>query len=146
MLKNYLRIAFRSLRRSRMSSAINVGGLAIGMTVAMLVGLWVHHQLSFDKNFGNYDRIGKIWQFVTFEKGSKVPYDVIPSPMGAELRANYPDFDKVTMASIPAAQVFQYKDKKLPINGLYAEPDFPGIFSVQLETGQAFKDMHDVLI
>ncbi|HTJ11032.1 MAG TPA: ABC transporter permease [Dinghuibacter sp.] len=146
MLKNYLRIALRTLGRSRLSAVVNIGGLAIGMTVAMLIGLWIVNEVSFDRNFDHYRRIGKIWQFVTFVKGVKVPYDVIPEPMGPELRSSFPDFDKVSMASIPETQVVQYADKKLPVHGLYAEPDFADIFSVSIESGRRQRDMHDILV
>jgi len=60
MLKNYLRIAFRSLLRNRFSAAINIGGLAIGMAVALLIGLWIQDELSFDKYHEHYDRIVQV--------------------------------------------------------------------------------------
>jgi len=50
MLKNYWRIAFRNLTRNRFSSAINIGGLAIGMSVAILIGLWIFDELSYDRS------------------------------------------------------------------------------------------------
>jgi putative ABC transport system permease protein len=42
MLKNYLKIAWRSLARNQSSSFINIGGLAVGMAVAMLIGFWIY--------------------------------------------------------------------------------------------------------
>jgi putative ABC transport system permease protein len=42
MIKNYLKIAFRNVVKNRFSSIINIGGLAIGMAVAMLIGLWIY--------------------------------------------------------------------------------------------------------
>ena len=49
MFQNYFRIALRNLIRNRLSSAINIGGLVIGMSVAILIGLWVFDELSFDR-------------------------------------------------------------------------------------------------
>jgi len=57
MLKNYLKTAWRNLLKSKLYSSINIIGLATGMAVAMLIGLWIYDELSFDKSHTNYDRI-----------------------------------------------------------------------------------------
>ena len=59
MLKNYFKIAWRNLFRNKISSFINIGGLTVGMAVAMLIGLWIYDELSFNKYHQNYDRIGQ---------------------------------------------------------------------------------------
>src|SRR5258708_21137034 len=62
MLKNSFPIAFRNLAPNKFSSSINIGGLAIGMSVAMLIGLWIYDELSFDKVHRNHDRIAAVLQ------------------------------------------------------------------------------------
>ena len=57
MIKNYFKIAWRNLIKNKASSFINIGGLAVGMAVAMLIGLWIWDELSFDKYHQNYDRV-----------------------------------------------------------------------------------------
>ncbi|HAK77922.1 MAG TPA: hypothetical protein DCM71_13685, partial [Runella sp.] len=57
MLRNYLKIAFRNLLKNKVYSFINIGGLAVGMAVAMLIGLWVYDELSFDTYHTECDRI-----------------------------------------------------------------------------------------
>ena len=57
MLQNYLKIAFRNLVRNKVYSFINILGLSLGMTVAMLIFLFVSHEVSFDKFHVNGDRI-----------------------------------------------------------------------------------------
>ena len=57
MIGNYIKVGCRMLLRAKGYSVINVGGLAIGMTVAMLIGLWVYDELSFNKYHANYDNI-----------------------------------------------------------------------------------------
>ena len=49
MLKNYFKIAWRNIVKTKGYSALNISGLAAGMTVALLIGLWVHYQYSYDK-------------------------------------------------------------------------------------------------
>ena len=60
MFKYNLKIAIRNLSKNKTSSLINIGGLTIGIVVALLIGLWVYDELSFNKNHKNYDRIGQI--------------------------------------------------------------------------------------
>ena len=49
MLNNYLRIGWRNLRRYKMYSSINIGGLAIGLAVGILILVWVQDELSYDR-------------------------------------------------------------------------------------------------
>ncbi len=62
MLKNYLAIAFRTIRKHKLYSFINVFGLAIGLASFFLIGLFVKHEKSFDQFHENKDRIFKIVQ------------------------------------------------------------------------------------
>ena len=68
MLRNYFKIAFRNLLKYKGYSFINIFGLATGMAVAMLIGLWVWDELSFNKNFKNHDRIGQSWFIMAKER------------------------------------------------------------------------------
>jgi putative ABC transport system permease protein len=61
MIKNHIKVGWRTLLRTKGYSAINVGGLAIGMAVAMLIGLWVYDELSFNRYHDNYDSIVQLW-------------------------------------------------------------------------------------
>ncbi|HEX6889900.1 MAG TPA: FtsX-like permease family protein [Chryseolinea sp.] len=61
MYKSYFKIGWRTLLRTKGYSAINIGGLAAGMTVTMLIGLWVYDELSFNKYHANYDNIVQLW-------------------------------------------------------------------------------------
>ena len=101
MLRNYLRIAFRNLLRNRASAAINIGGLAIGMAVALLIGLWVQDELSFDKYHEHYDRIVQILQKEKFLGKTKV-WDQQPYRLLDALRTHYGAPFEHIVASVPA--------------------------------------------
>src|SRR5437868_5933461 len=90
MIKNYFKTAWRSLLKNKVSSIINVSGLAAGMTVAMLIGLWMWSELSFNKNFQNYDHIAQVMQNQTFN-GEVQTWNSAPMPLAAVLRNNYGD-------------------------------------------------------
>jgi hypothetical protein len=99
MLKNYFKTAWRNLIRSKGYSAINIGGLAAGMTVALAIGLWVYDELSFDKYFKNYDRIAQVWQHASFN-GEMSSQTANPALMGPAIKSNYgSDFKYVVQAS-----------------------------------------------
>ena len=62
MLQNYFKIALRNLLKHKGYSFINIFGLATGMAVSMLIGLWVWDELSFNTYHKNYPRIAQIVQ------------------------------------------------------------------------------------
>ena len=90
MIKNYLKIAWRNLIKNKISSLINIGGLAVGMAVAMLIGLWIWDELSFNKYHQNYDRIAQVRTRLkdprTGETGVNGSMQV---PMVTQLKTNY---------------------------------------------------------
>ena len=57
MWKNYFKIAWRNQIKNKSQSFINIGGMVVGMAVAMLIGLWIWDELSFNKHHEHYDRI-----------------------------------------------------------------------------------------
>ncbi|MDF7815966.1 ABC transporter permease [Runella sp. MFBS21] len=90
MIRNYFKIAFRNLLKHKGYSFINIFGLATGMAVAMLIGLWVWDELSFNKNFKNYDHIAQVYNHVTEPLDQKqVEGSSQPQPMAKVLREKY---------------------------------------------------------
>ncbi|RYF49749.1 MAG: ABC transporter permease, partial [Cytophagaceae bacterium] len=146
MLRNYLKIALRNLVKNKAYSAINIGGLAMGMTVAMLIGLWMYDELSFDKQFTHYDRLTKLWQFVKFDV-EKASYDVMPIPLAQELRDNYPDFESVGI-SVTRNVTMAAGDRKLMKLGNYVEPDLLNMLSLKVVSGTRFgnNDVNAILL
>jgi putative ABC transport system permease protein len=135
MIKNYFKIAWRNLRKNKISSFINIGGLAVGMAVAMLIGLWIYDETSFDKNFFHYDRIAQVIQNVS-SNGAISTINSMPAPLGGELRKSYGnDLRYITMASNNGSHVLEYGEKKLSQNGTYFEPQALEIFSVKMLRG-----------
>ncbi|MFY7909534.1 MAG: ABC transporter permease [Emticicia sp.] len=146
MIRNYLKIAWRNLLKNKLYSFINVFGLAMGMAVTMLIGLWVWDELSFNKSFKNYDGIGQLYQNRTFD-GETGTYPSMAMPIGQELRTKYPEFKKVALAQTEEHN-FLYQDKKLNRTIVFAEPDFLDIFSVQTTKGasQELKNINSLML
>ena len=136
MLQNYLRVAFRSLVRNRFSAAINIGGLAIGMAVALLIGLWVRDELSYDTYHEHYDRIVQVLQKEKFLGKTKV-WEHQPFLLLDALRKSYGDRFEHIVASIPAngLNLSATDQKKLPDNGLYMDADGPEMLTLKMLKG-----------
>ena len=147
MLKNYIRIAWRNLRKNKLHSAINITGLAAGMAVAMLIGLWIQDEWMFDKQFANYQRIAGVWQTVT-SNGNTDMWTNEPAPLAAEIRKNYgSDFRYVSMCTWSQTRVLLQKDKRLSGNGVFCEQDFTKMFILKMLQGtDQLSDPHSMLI
>src|SRR3978361_2398890 len=125
MLKNYLKTAWRNLVKGKMHSFINIAGLSVGMAVAILIGLWIYDELSFDKSFDNYTHIAQVMQTETHNgevntgKGNVMP-------LAAELRRNYAsDFKYVVLSSWSMNSLVTAGEKKINTQGNYMEADAP---------------------
>src|SRR3989337_2004580 len=99
MYKSYFKIGWRNLVKNKGYSLINIGGLATGMSVAILIGMWVYDELSFNKNFKNYDRLAQVMQNQTFN-GVIETWSSQAMQLAPELRNTYGgNFEHVIMSS-----------------------------------------------
>ena len=135
MIKNYFKIAWRNLIKNKASSLINVGGLAVGMAVATLIGLWIWDELSFDKYHQNYDRIARVMQSKTFN--GTVNTGVATSlPVVEELRKNYGgNFKHTGVVFWIQEHVLTVRDKKISFSGTFVTPEIPEIFTLKMLHG-----------
>lgn len=135
MYKNYLKIAYRILLSKKGYSVINIGGLAVGMITAMLIGLWVQDELSFDNYHANYDRIAQVMQHRTVNEHIET-HPIIPIPLEEELRSRYgSDFKYLVTSFWDQEQVLSYEEKKITKNGNYMGRDAIQLFSLNMLKG-----------
>lgn len=166
MLHNYFKTALRSLRANKTHSIVNIIGLSVGMTVAILIGLWIRDEITFDKSNRHYDRIAQVIQNNTLN-GETSTWTVLPVKMGDALRKDYgSNFSKVTMASwneihilstpansassagSPSTANSPSTTKSLSAAGIYFEPDGPALLDVHMLSGtlQALKDPDAIIL
>jgi len=148
MFRNYLKIAWRNLFKNRTSSFINISGLAVGMAVAMLIGLWIFDELSFNQYHKNYDRIVKVMDHQGMH-GQNNSNDVLPVPIGDELRSSYgSDFKYIVVARETEEHVIASGDKKFTQAGNYMQVDAPELFSLEMVYGtrEGLKDPNSILL
>ena len=148
MLTNYLTVAWRNLLRHKTHSAINVGGLAVGMAVALLIGLWMWDELSYNTYHRNYDHIARVQRQGTRNHetftGATGPY-----PLANELRTQYgADFKQVVTAWWRQDHFLSLGDKKVTLTGDFIEPGAPEMLTLDMQQGTwgGLRDPHSIML
>ncbi|GGH25807.1 ABC transporter permease [Dyadobacter endophyticus] len=148
MLSNYLKVAFRQLARNRAYSFINIGGLAAGMAVAMLIGLWVYDELSFNTYHENYARIAQVRSREFGEHGVGINSSV-QYPLMTELKTNYKEhFKHIVAASWDVDYVLSAGENKISRSGLFMDPEAPEMLTLRMVYGTraGLRDPHSVML
>ncbi|WP_426668901.1 ABC transporter permease [Mucilaginibacter sp. McL0603] len=148
MIKNYLKIAWRNLVRNKAHTFINVTGLSVGMAVAMLIGLWIWSELSFDKYHKNYDRIARVMQNQT-SNGETASLKAMPMPVALQLRQLYGDnFKQVVLSSWTNPHQLTFKDISLSAQGNFMESGAPEMLTLKMLQGtrSALKDPSAIIL
>jgi ABC-type antimicrobial peptide transport system permease subunit len=148
MFKSYFKIGFRNLWKNKGYSAINIGGLAVGMAVAMLIGLWIYDELTFDTYHDHYEDVAQVLQNQTFN-GTKGTQSAIPRPLESALRNNYgSDFKYLSMSSWTGDHILSFGENKISKTGNFIQPDFPEMLSLKMLKGsrQGLKDPTSIFL
>ena len=149
MLRNYFKIAFRNLTKNKGYSFINIAGLGTGMAVALLIGLWIWDELSFNRYHQNYDRLAQVWQHNIYN-GVKQSQVANPYVMAEEIRNNFGgDFKYVVQSSWNFGRILAVGDNKFNKAGMYWEPPVIDMLSINLMKGDpelALKDPYSIML
>jgi putative ABC transport system permease protein len=148
MLKTYLRIARRNLLQNKTLSFINIFGLALGMTFAMLIGLWIHYESSYDNFNKNKDRIALVGKHMLVNNQKGTSFSVM-LPLYDELKNNHPELQSVTRLDLGKTHSLVAGNNKFSKMGLYADQDFLNMFSYLLIRGNretALKDPNSIIL
>ncbi len=134
MLRNYLKIAYRSLLKNKLFSAINVFGLALGMACALLIGLWVMDELSYDRFLPDAENI----YFVRFNSeynGQIGTNYVTPGPLQEAIAKDIPEVAAVAKTNWPNEALIKVGGKTAKESGRYATADFFKVFELPVVVG-----------
>ncbi|MEQ9425766.1 MAG: FtsX-like permease family protein [Cyclobacteriaceae bacterium] len=135
MYRNFLKTGYRNLIRRKGHAIINIGGLALGMMVAILIGLWVHYELTYNQNHSNYEKIAQVMQHIK-RSASISSHSAIPFPLGPELKHSFgSDFEYVVMSSWQRDHILSTEDQKLIRTGRHMDVDAPNMLSLNMIHG-----------
>jgi len=149
MLSSYIKIASRHLVKSRLYSSINIIGLAMGMAVAMLIGLWIWDEVTYDRSFTNHKQLAQIMTTNIGDDGTSSTVPNVCRPIAEELRSKYgSDFKNVAMATWSWEHALTVGDKIISAHGPWVEDKFPMMFSLNMEKGNinALNDPSAIII
>ncbi|MDQ4139337.1 MAG: ABC transporter permease [Bacteroidota bacterium] len=135
MLKNYFKIAWRNLLRNKAYSAINIAGLATGISACILIFFYVKHELTYEQDFDKYDRIYRVVTDINLQ-GQQDKFARSPAPLAAAMQKDYPEIEKVARLLPIGKQTVWLEDKAYNEEDLFfADSTFFDIFSYEFLVG-----------
>jgi len=148
MLRNYLKTAWRNLLRNKMYSSINIGGLAIGMSVSFMLFIYVYNEFSFDKFYPHTDRLYQVFrnQLSNHELNTNPATPILLAPA---MQREYPEIEKIARTNGPDDVPVLYNNKRIKVNTMAADPAFLSLFDVQVISGNKanpFPDVSSIII
>jgi ABC-type antimicrobial peptide transport system permease subunit len=155
MFKSYFLLALRHLRKNPGYTFINIAGLSIGMAIALIIGLWITDEVTFDHYTPNHKRIAVGMMNMSFKnavtKDQFFTGDVVMVPFGTALSKQYKDlFTRVALTDFGKGnnRLFGYGDKSVSGVALTAQSDLPVMFDFRMLAGRAdaAKDPSTIII
>jgi predicted permease len=135
MIKNYLKVALRNIRRHKGFSFINIAGLAIGLACCLLITIWVLDELSYDKFHENAANLYRVEEDQHYSGRIFYVY-VTPYPLGPALKAEIPEIIDATRVVWTRGLLFKYEDHTFfEDSGRAVDPSFLKMFTYPLVKG-----------
>jgi putative ABC transport system permease protein len=148
MLKNYFKIALRNLLKNKVFSFINILGLSVGMASAILILLWIRHEVNYDQFHEKKDRIYEAWNKDTFS-GKLHCWNTTPKVFARTVERDFPEIEQATRVSWPRNYLFSIGEKRLTVQGNFVDSNFLNMFSFPLLKGNpnnVLKDMYNIVL
>ncbi len=136
MLKNYLKIAFRNIRKHKIYTFINISGLAIGMACCLLIFLWVKFELGYDRFHEKADRIYRIANEAQIGK-TEINQTMTSAPLGPRLKADYPQVEEALRIYLRTNTLVTQDNNNFREDILFADSTFFDMFSFVLIKGDS---------
>lgn len=135
MIRNYITIALRNIFKNPGYSFINIGGLSVGIAVAMLIGLWIYDELSYEDYHTHKDKVAQVMQNQTFNSQTNTEYSV-PIPLMEALQKTYgSDFRYLVLSSWTGEHILSFGETRIAKSGNYMDVDAPALLSLSMVKG-----------
>ncbi|WP_236017500.1 ABC transporter permease [Roseivirga sp. E12] len=137
MFKNYLKVSWRNLKRQPFFTALNTFGLAIGMTGALLISLFLYDELTYDKMFADADRIYRV-NIDNKIAGEANKYAAVSGPLAEIMRRDYPHLENLTRFKHTGSRLIRQLEADQNVkedNVVGADPAFFSMFGFDLILG-----------
>ena len=147
MLKNYIKIAWRNLKKDKTFTFLNIVGLSVAFGVAILLSMAAFFELSYDKFHTNGDNIYKVYNEIQTPRGPEAGTSQ-PAPFANALTKEVPGISKVTRYLQDGALVM-YKDKEINMSTVWVDADFFTMFSFSKFAGNSnnpLKELSNIVL
>lgn len=137
MIRNYINIAWRNVKKHRVFSTINIAGLTIGLTAFWIIALYIADELNYDRHNVNANRIFRVVHSATWAGGS---FNLVPTgvPFGPTLKADYPEVQEATRFDPEGGGLLTVGDKKIKADDiLFTDNAVFNMFSYHFLYGDA---------
>ncbi|MGJ1437026.1 ABC transporter permease [Sphingobacterium siyangense] len=149
MLKNYIKIAWRSLWKSKGYSAINIIGLSIGLAAVLIIGIWIKNQLQFDNFYSNKANLYKIWIKNQNDEGKVEMIEITSGRATRALIEDYPEVEHAARVHWSTTRLVSFNEKKIKSKGNEVDPDFIKMFDFKFLKGnseQALQNIKNIIL
>lgn len=144
MIRNYLKIVWRNLLKNKAFSFINIFGLAIGIAVAMTIGLWIVEEYRYDDFHENRAQIYRVMiNSVNGNTGEKFTMISTPLALADKLKNDIPEVKNVVETSWEGKWGLKVGQNKFKKNGTYVGEDFFEVFKFKFVQGNARSAMQN---
>ncbi len=151
MYRSHVKIGYRNILANKWYSLMNIGGLALGMAATLLVGIWIYDELSYNREFENYDTIAQVMQTQNFSGEIKTDGNQ-PMQLAPVLRTDYADyFRHVVTSSFINNELLTVGENgatKITRTGNFMEPGIAHMLALQMLKGSrdALEDPGSMLL
>src|SRR5690242_11827936 len=142
MFKYYFKTAWRNIIRNKGYSLMNILGLATGMAVALLIGLWVYYQYSYDKFLPDYKQLYRVQRNFN-SNGDTLTFPTTSLKLADALRTQIPEIKYVAESDWMGSHGLMVGNKKLYMKGAQIGDNFLKMFQYSLLEGNANKILND---
>jgi len=134
MIKNYLKIALRKIRKQKLHSFINIGGLALGIACFLIISVYVNHEMSYDNFHKNKQNIYRVCRLEN-EPSGKVISAFTPHALPKALTNDFPNLKNVVSILSTLQDEIRVGDNKFPEKIMFASPNFFNMFDFPFQVG-----------
>jgi putative ABC transport system permease protein len=148
MFRTYIKIACRNLVKTKGYSAINIAGLAVGIAIAMLIGLWLYDEVQFNKFHKNYNKIAQVMSGANFNGQRSVSWS-LQRPLEMVLRNKYGGhFKHIVMSRYNEDHILSIGDTRITQTGRFMQPGAPDMLSLRILKGSklGLKDRFSIML
>ena len=148
MIKNYFKTAWRCLWKNRTFSLLNISGLAVGISCAALIFLWVEDECTFNNYYINKDNLYQVMDNQVYD-GKTYTFGSLPGPFAKAAKEEIPGIKNIARVNWGNRALFNIGEKGVYANGVYADAAFLRMFNYEFVEGNAtnaFNQLYSLVI